>query len=171
MPVALAQVTPLISLFLDVPFSLLFLRTPFPSLFYTHSSLLHCHQTNSHLNSSLTSPYLLHDTPTATNIIYGLALGYLSCIPPAYILAACIYVSFELCDLYGVALAAGDHQNTLSYYQHILSLLTHSLLPTHLPLSYQHPLLSHTHHITTSCSGYVSQSLHLSDHRLLRACL
>ena len=51
-------------------------------------------------------------TPTtaATNIIYGLALGYLSCIPPAYILAACIYISFELCDLYGVALAAGEDQ-------------------------------------------------------------
>ena len=45
-------------------------------------------------------------TGAATNIIYGLALGYKSAIPPAYILAAIIYTSFELCDLYGVALAA-----------------------------------------------------------------
>ena len=53
-------------------------------------------------------------TGAATNIIYGLALGYLSCIPPAYILAACIYVSFELCDLYGVALAAVGMLGNLS---------------------------------------------------------
>jgi len=60
-------------------------------------------------------------TGAATNIIYGLALGYLSCIPPAYILAACIYVSFELCDLYGVALAAGKQQPQQQQQQLILS--------------------------------------------------
>jgi inorganic pyrophosphatase len=45
-------------------------------------------------------------TGAATNIIYGLALGYKSVIIPVFILAAIIFVSFELCDLYGVALAA-----------------------------------------------------------------
>jgi hypothetical protein len=35
-------------------------------------------------------------TNAATNIIYGLALGYMSCIPPAYILAGCIFVSFQV---------------------------------------------------------------------------
>ena len=45
-------------------------------------------------------------TGAATNIIYGLALGYKSAIAPVFILAAIIYTSFELCDLYGVALAA-----------------------------------------------------------------
>ena len=45
-------------------------------------------------------------TGAATNIIYGLALGYKSAIAPAYILAMIIYASFEICDLYGVALAA-----------------------------------------------------------------
>ena len=42
----------------------------------------------------------------AVNVIYGLALGYKSCIIPVFILAGIVYVSFELCDLYGVALAA-----------------------------------------------------------------
>ena len=45
-------------------------------------------------------------TGAATNIIYGLALGYKSVIAPVFILAAVIYISFELLDLYGVALAA-----------------------------------------------------------------
>ena len=45
-------------------------------------------------------------TGAATNIIYGLSLGYRSCIVPVFILATIIYVSFESCDLYGVALAA-----------------------------------------------------------------
>lgn len=42
----------------------------------------------------------------ATNIIYGLALGYLSAIIPVTILAGVIFVAFSLCDTYGVALAA-----------------------------------------------------------------
>lgn len=45
-------------------------------------------------------------TGAATNIIYGLALGYKSVIVPVFILASIIYVSFSLCDLYGIALAA-----------------------------------------------------------------
>lgn len=45
-------------------------------------------------------------TGAATNIIYGLALGYKSVIVPVFILAFIVYLSFELCDLYGVALAA-----------------------------------------------------------------
>jgi H+-translocating diphosphatase len=43
---------------------------------------------------------------SATNIIYGLALGYKSVIIPVFVLAAIIYVSFDLCETYGVALAA-----------------------------------------------------------------
>jgi inorganic pyrophosphatase len=45
-------------------------------------------------------------TGPATNIIAGLALGYKSVIVPVFILAFIIWLSFELCDLYGVALAA-----------------------------------------------------------------
>lgn len=45
-------------------------------------------------------------TGAATNIIYGLALGYKSVIIPVFILAGIIYVAFSLCDLYGIALAA-----------------------------------------------------------------
>ncbi|CAE7515422.1 unnamed protein product [Symbiodinium natans] len=43
---------------------------------------------------------------TAVNIIQGLALGYKSCIVPVFVLSSAIYVSFQLCDLYGIALAA-----------------------------------------------------------------
>lgn len=46
------------------------------------------------------------ETGAATNIIYGLALGYKSVIVPVFVLAIIIHISFELCDLYGVALAA-----------------------------------------------------------------
>jgi len=45
-------------------------------------------------------------TGAATNIIAGLALGYKSVIIPVFILAFIVWLSFELCDLYGVALAA-----------------------------------------------------------------
>jgi len=51
---------------------------------------------------------------TAVNIIYGLALGYKSCIVPVFVLAAAIYVSFTLCSLYGVALAALGMLSTLA---------------------------------------------------------
>merc|ERR1719326_2900721 len=50
---------------------------------------------------------------TAVNIIYGLALGYKSCIVPVFVLASAIYVSFTLCSLYGVALAALGMLSTL----------------------------------------------------------
>merc|ERR1711988_715904 len=42
----------------------------------------------------------------ATNIIYGLALGFQSCIIPVALLSIDVYVSFKLADMYGVALAA-----------------------------------------------------------------
>jgi inorganic pyrophosphatase len=45
-------------------------------------------------------------TGAATNIIYGVALGYKSAVIPVVILAGVIYLSFGLLDLYGVALAA-----------------------------------------------------------------
>ena len=46
------------------------------------------------------------ETGAATNIIYGLALGYRSAILPVSLLAIVVYVSFWLGDMYGVALAA-----------------------------------------------------------------
>jgi len=51
---------------------------------------------------------------TAVNIIQGLALGYKSCIVPVFVLSSAIYVSFQLCDLYGIALAALGMLATLS---------------------------------------------------------
>merc|ERR1719421_2465 len=42
----------------------------------------------------------------ATGIIYGLALGYLSCIVPVLCLAATVLVAHSLVGMYGVALAA-----------------------------------------------------------------
>mmetsp|Transcript_115667 Transcript_115667/g.247204 ORF Transcript_115667/g.247204 Transcript_115667/m.247204 type:complete len:776 (-) Transcript_115667:92-2419(-) len=51
---------------------------------------------------------------TAVNIIYGMSLGYMSCIIPVFVLAAAIFVSFTLCDLYGIALAALGMLSTLA---------------------------------------------------------
>ena len=45
-------------------------------------------------------------TGAATNMIYGIALGYKSAVVPVIVLAGVVYLSFALCDLYGVALAA-----------------------------------------------------------------
>lgn len=45
-------------------------------------------------------------TGPATNMIYGIALGYKSAIIPVLVLSVVIYGSFNLCDMYGVALAA-----------------------------------------------------------------
>ncbi len=45
-------------------------------------------------------------TGAATNIIYGLALGYLSTIYPVILLAIAAYVSHTLLGLFGIALAA-----------------------------------------------------------------
>merc|ERR1711957_509776 len=50
----------------------------------------------------------------AVNIIFGMALGYKSCIVPVFVLAANIYVAFSLCDLYGIALAALGMLSTLA---------------------------------------------------------
>ena len=46
------------------------------------------------------------ETGAATNIIYGLALGYLSVLPPVIAMAVTIYTSYRMCNLYGYALAA-----------------------------------------------------------------
>lgn len=46
------------------------------------------------------------ETGAATNIIYGLALGYKSAIIPVALLAIVVWVSFTLLDMLGVALAA-----------------------------------------------------------------
>mmetsp|Transcript_11279 Transcript_11279/g.17159 ORF Transcript_11279/g.17159 Transcript_11279/m.17159 type:complete len:749 (-) Transcript_11279:178-2424(-) len=45
-------------------------------------------------------------TGAATNIIYGLSLGYKSVIVPVFVMALIVYIAFDLCDLYGIALAA-----------------------------------------------------------------
>merc|ERR1719296_171232 len=42
----------------------------------------------------------------ATGIIYGLALGYLSCIVPVFCLGVTILVAHTLCGMFGVALSA-----------------------------------------------------------------
>merc|ERR1719174_3061768 len=42
----------------------------------------------------------------ATGIIYGLALGYLSCIVPVFCLGVTILVSHQYCGMFGVALGA-----------------------------------------------------------------
>jgi len=54
------------------------------------------------------------ESGAATNIIYGLALGYLSCILPITLLALNVYVAFSLVGMYGVALAALGMLGTLS---------------------------------------------------------
>merc|ERR1711966_61807 len=46
--------------------------------------------------------------------IYGLALGYLSCIIPIVLLAINVFVAFSLCGMYGVALAALGMLGTLA---------------------------------------------------------
>jgi inorganic pyrophosphatase len=45
-------------------------------------------------------------TGAATNMIYGIALGYKSAIIPVLVLAIVVYGSFAVADMYGVALAA-----------------------------------------------------------------
>ena len=54
------------------------------------------------------------ETGAATNIIYGLALGYKSTIVPAGILSGIVFASFSLMDMYGVSLAALGMLGTLS---------------------------------------------------------
>ena len=45
-------------------------------------------------------------TGAATNMIYGIALGYKSAIIPVLVLAIVVYGAFTLADMYGVSLAA-----------------------------------------------------------------
>ncbi|XP_044973885.1 pyrophosphate-energized vacuolar membrane proton pump-like [Hordeum vulgare subsp. vulgare] len=45
-------------------------------------------------------------TGAATNVIFGLALGYKSVIVPVLAIAVSIYVSFTLASIYGIAIAA-----------------------------------------------------------------
>ena len=54
------------------------------------------------------------ETGAATNIIYGLALGYKSAIIPVILLAIVVFVSFAILDMFGVALAALGMLSNLS---------------------------------------------------------
>lgn len=53
-------------------------------------------------------------TGAATNVIFGLALGYKSVIIPIFAIAVAIYVSFILAAMYGVALAALGMLSTIA---------------------------------------------------------
>ncbi|KAK9830190.1 hypothetical protein WJX72_010203 [[Myrmecia] bisecta] len=53
-------------------------------------------------------------TGAATNIIFGMALGYKSAIVPCFVIAICIYVSFSLGHMFGIACAALGMLTTLS---------------------------------------------------------
>ena len=53
-------------------------------------------------------------TGAATDIIFGLALGYKSAIIPCFVIAICIYVSFSLANMYGIACAALGMLTTMS---------------------------------------------------------
>ncbi|KAF0764306.1 hypothetical protein AaE_003080, partial [Aphanomyces astaci] len=54
------------------------------------------------------------ETGAATNIIYGLALGYKSAIIPITIISIAVYVGFHSAGMYGVALAALGFLGTLA---------------------------------------------------------
>ncbi|KAK9833763.1 hypothetical protein WJX74_005205 [Apatococcus lobatus] len=53
-------------------------------------------------------------TGAATNIIFGLALGYKSAIIPCIVIATAIYISFSLAHMYGIACAALGMLTTLA---------------------------------------------------------
>jgi H(+)-translocating pyrophosphatase len=53
-------------------------------------------------------------TGAATNIIFGLALGYKSVIIPVFAIAAAIYLSYSLAAMYGIAVAALGMLSTLA---------------------------------------------------------
>ena len=57
-------------------------------------------------------------TGAATDIIFGLALGYKSAIIPCFVIAICIYVSFSLANMYGIACAALGMLTTMSTGAH-----------------------------------------------------
>merc|ERR1711865_90195 len=59
------------------------------------------------------------ETGAATNIIYGLALGYKSCIIPIVIIALNVFIAFKYAGMYGVALSALGFLGTLSTCQSI----------------------------------------------------
>merc|ERR1719199_1225662 len=54
------------------------------------------------------------ETGAATNIIYGLALGYKSAIAPVMIISVTIFVAFGKADMFGVALCALGMLGTLA---------------------------------------------------------
>ncbi|GBG78108.1 hypothetical protein CBR_g26045 [Chara braunii] len=53
-------------------------------------------------------------TGAATNIIFGLALGYRSVIVPVFAIACAVYLSYSLAAMYGIACAALGMLSTLS---------------------------------------------------------
>lgn len=53
-------------------------------------------------------------TGAATNVIFGLALGYKSVIIPIFAIAAAIFVSFSLAAMYGIAVAALGMLSTIA---------------------------------------------------------
>ena len=53
-------------------------------------------------------------TGAATNVIFGLALGYKSVIIPIFAIAVAIYVSFALAVFYGIAVAALGMLSTIA---------------------------------------------------------
>ncbi|KAL8170782.1 hypothetical protein V2J09_022586 [Rumex salicifolius] len=53
-------------------------------------------------------------TGAATNVIFGLALGYKSVIIPIFAIALSIYVSFTLAAMYGIAMAALGMLSTIA---------------------------------------------------------
>jgi len=53
-------------------------------------------------------------TGAATNIIFGLALGYKSCIVPIFCISGCVVVSYTLAGFFGVACSALGMLGTLS---------------------------------------------------------
>ncbi|XP_057963358.1 pyrophosphate-energized vacuolar membrane proton pump-like [Malania oleifera] len=53
-------------------------------------------------------------TGAATNVIFGLALGYKSVIIPIFAIAIAIYVSFTLAAMYGIAVAALGMLSTIA---------------------------------------------------------
>ena len=54
------------------------------------------------------------ETGAATNIIYGLALGYQSVVLPVFIISGIIFLSFKMAGMYGVANAALGMLGTLA---------------------------------------------------------
>lgn len=53
-------------------------------------------------------------TGAATNVIFGLALGYKSVIIPIFAIAVAIFVSFSLAAMYGIAVAALGMLSTIA---------------------------------------------------------